>query len=151
MNQFTDVQFMTAKEKSLVLRAWKLFIKSGFNPDKFTNRLYEHLISQCSFIAHYNRGGFFETYFVDPNMTISFLRQFDREQGCVSVEYGMTYWIRDGNDVCSEYYDLNNAMVDTLEPFLKGAYAKLTDAATDNRTSMAERAATAAGGRFVQG
>jgi hypothetical protein len=26
----------------------------------------------------------------------------------------MTYWIRDGNDVSAEYYDLNNAMVDAI-------------------------------------
>ena len=33
-------------------------------------------------------------------------------------EYGMTYWIRDGNDVSQQYYDLNAAMVDAIADML---------------------------------
>lgn len=32
----------------------------------------------------------------------------------MSTEYGMTYRIRDGNDVSAEHYDLNNALVDAI-------------------------------------
>ncbi len=47
-----------------------------------------------------------------------FLDQFDQSKGCVSVEYGMTYWIRDGNDVSAAYYDLNDALVDAIADML---------------------------------
>ncbi len=30
----------------------------------------------------------------------------------------MTYWIRDGNDVSQQYYDLNEAMVDAIADML---------------------------------
>ncbi len=62
--------------------------------------------------------GFYETYFADPEALQRFLDQFDRSKGCVSTEYGMTYWIRDGNDVSEQYYDLNNAMVDAIADML---------------------------------
>jgi hypothetical protein len=85
---------------------------------RFTKRLYEHLIQHCSYIAHFCRRGFYQTYFADPEALQRFLDQFDRLKGCVSTEYGMTYWIRDGNDVSQEYYDLNNALVDAIADML---------------------------------
>jgi len=66
---------------------------------RFTKRLYQHLTLHAEFIAHFNRHGFFDTYFADPEALQRLLDQFDRSKGCVSTEYGMTYWIRDGNDV----------------------------------------------------
>ena len=115
---FTDAEFMTAAEKSNVLKAWHRFLRSGFEFRQFTKALYTHLIMHCSFIAHYNRTGFYGTYFKHPEDTERFFDQFDHLKGCVSVEYGMTYWIQGGNDVCAQYYDINNAMVDVLEPYL---------------------------------
>ena len=116
--EFKDVQFMSAQEKKRVLTAWDRFIRSGFEFAQFTKALYNHLIQHCSFIAHYDRGGFWATYFQDPEDTQRFLDQFDKSKGCVSVEYGMTYWIQGGNDVSSGYYDINTAMVDVLAPVL---------------------------------
>lgn len=117
-DHFTDAQFMTAQDKRKVLRAWVLFVRSGFKFTHFTKALYNHLIQHCSFIAHYDCGGFWHTYFADPGKTQRFLDQFDRLKGCVSVEYGMTYWIQGGNNVCAEYCDINNAMVDAIADIL---------------------------------
>jgi hypothetical protein len=50
---FKDEKFMSAAEKRLVLNAWKTFLKHGCQKDHFTERLYDHLIYHCSFIAHY--------------------------------------------------------------------------------------------------
>jgi len=115
---FKDVKFMSAKEKQTVLNAWKRFIKSGFSFKQFSKALYNHLVQHCNFIAHYNRSGFWGTYFQDPEDTQKFLNQFDRSKGCVSIEYGMDYWIQGGNGASAEYYDINNAIVDALEPLL---------------------------------
>jgi len=118
-----DVKFMTAAEKETVLRAWKRFVKAVATGtmeqrrNAFTKALYHHLSQHCSFIAHYDRGGFFATYFGEPEDTAHFFTQFDRAKGCVSVEYGMTYWFTD-----QDYSDINNAIVDAAKPYLDRIY-----------------------------
>lgn len=47
-----------------------------------------------------------------------FLDQFDRNKGCVSVEYGMTYRIRGGNECSAAYHDLNTALVAAIADML---------------------------------
>lgn len=118
MRKQSDAKFMSAEEKEAVLKSWERFIRAmaeGKSEDDlirlFSQGLYNHLIQHCSFIAHYNRAGFFQHYFAEPEMTLKFLRQFDGRGPCLSVEYGMDYWIRNGNDVCREYYDINQEMV----------------------------------------
>jgi len=73
MEQMKDVKFMTAKEKEAVLKAWERFMRAmagGKTAEElsrmFTEALYHHLIQHCSFIAHYNRAGFFQHYFEEP-------------------------------------------------------------------------------------
>jgi hypothetical protein len=109
---FTDVKFMTAKEKRQVLRAWETFLKNRCQRESFTKALYEHLIQHCSFIAHYDQDGFYQTYFANGEDTVHFLTQFDRSKGCLSVEYGMDYWLR------GDYADINNAMVDVAAKYI---------------------------------
>ena len=100
-----DTQFMTAEEKRKVLRQWTLFLKNGAK-DGFTELLYNHLIMHCSFIAHYDRRGFYSTYFGEPEDTIHFLSQFDNRNGIPkSVEYHMIGWYTD-----PDYNDINAEM-----------------------------------------
>jgi hypothetical protein len=104
--EFKDVQFMSAQEKELILKAWERFLKNGCQAQDFTERLYDHLIQHCSFIAHYNRGGFYETYFASGDDTTHFLSQFDNRNGIPeSIEYGMIYWYTD-----TDYNDINSEM-----------------------------------------
>lgn len=116
--RFTRAQFMSAEDKRKVLRDWVRFIKGGFELKHFSKALYNHLVQHCEFIAHYNRKGFYVTYFEDPEATQRFLDQFDRSKGCLSAEYGLTYWIRDGSDASAQHYDINNAMVDSIAALL---------------------------------
>ena len=102
-----DSKFLPAAEKRKVLRQWELFLKSGLQREKFTKPLYDHLIQHCSFIAHYDRWGFYSTYFENGDDTVAFLSQFDDREGIPkSIEYGMTYWLTG-----EEYYDINSEMV----------------------------------------
>ena len=116
---------MTADEKRKVLADWLKFLNGGLKIERFTERLYTHLIMHYEYIAHYSRQGFYEVYFSDPEATLRFLDQFDREKGCVSTESGMILWIRNGNDICQGYYDLNNAMIDALAPLLPNLHQSL--------------------------
>jgi hypothetical protein len=102
-----DVKFMSAKEKWAVLKAWELFVDSGFERSKFTKALYQHLTLHCSFIAHYNQEGFYETYFVRPADTIRFISQFADGR---SIEYGDMHWLNSPD--CS---DINQAMCSHMQ------------------------------------
>lgn len=128
MPEFWDSKFMTAKEKNMVLKQWRTFLKNGCKWDHFTDRLYKHLTLHCSFIAHYNRLGFYETYFQSGSDRLHFFSQFDLSQGGVSVEYGMTIWRK------GEYEDINTAMCKVFAEFCE----LLEDQATLNHLHEAE-------------
>jgi hypothetical protein len=112
LHEFRDVRFMSAAQKTTVLRAWIRFLKSGLRFDQFTKALYDHLIQHCSFIAHYNRAGFYSHYFEVGDSTAFFLSQFDSRGRCLSVEYGGRHWLS------GDYEDVNRAMIAEGEAFI---------------------------------
>ena len=104
--QLHDSKFMSAAEKSKVLKHWEMFLRSGLEKAKFTKALYEHLINHCSFIAHCDIHGFYTSYFESGDDTRHFLSQFDTRRGMPrSIEYGYPNWFM-GED----YYDINTEM-----------------------------------------
>lgn len=122
---FTSVQYMTAGQKKRVYDNWKRFVEAiagGVSGDDlarlFTQPLYHHLTQHCSFIAHYNRFGFFETYFQEPEDTVRFFTQFDPIGDQRSVEYGESWWVRGGNGTQEPYQDLNQAMCEVVRPHM---------------------------------
>lgn len=118
---FKSVKFMTAEEKEAILRGWKRFIKSGFDQRFFTKRLYKHLTLHCSFIAHYDKAGFYSTYFHHPEDAVRFIKQFDKDFDYISTEYGMDYWIK------GDFRDLNLAMCKEMEKSKKELYKRLQE------------------------
>lgn len=112
--QFSDERFMTAAEKKLTLSAWKTFLKNGCKLEHFTERLYHHLSQHCSFIAHYDRHGFYGVYFEPPNtQTFRFLDQFDPGKPGISAEYGDIWWLNSPTGC-----DLSRAMRQVAAPYL---------------------------------
>jgi len=63
--KMTDAEFLSAKEKQKILKQWELFVRKGFNLNKFTKLIYNHLHLHCGFIAHYDRFGFYYNYWND--------------------------------------------------------------------------------------
>jgi hypothetical protein len=124
--QFTDAEFMTANQKTLVFNTWKRFVEAvaaGKTGDEllkhFKEPLYKHLTLHCGgFIAHYNRDGFFGTYFEEPEDTVRFFSQFDPDGPMRSIEGGYDWWVRGGNGTQAPYHDLNNAMCEATRPHL---------------------------------
>lgn len=108
--ELRDAPFLSAKDKQLVLKHWGKFLAGGLKWERFTKALYEHLTLHCAFIAHYDRQGFYHTYFIDGDDTVRFLRQF---QGGRSVEYGYTHWLS-----CADYGDVNVEMVRIGETYI---------------------------------
>jgi hypothetical protein len=125
---------MPAEEKEKALRDWKKFIEHDFDLKYFTERLYKHISLHCEFIAHFNRHGFYDSYFANPESTIKFLHQFDRDFGCVSVEYGSTRWLSS-----EDYADINTAMVGALEPYKSNIYPRLKQKAKERKLAEIER------------
>jgi hypothetical protein len=119
MPAFKDSEFMTVRDKELVLAQWRRFVERGFNFEHFSDRVYKHLTLHASFIAHFDRRGFFSTYFDDPEATIRFLRQFDIDYSFISAEYGSSWWIE------GEYEDINKAMCEIVEASKSRLYAEL--------------------------
>ena len=121
--EMKGTEFMSAAEKRKVLRHWVKFLESGLAKDNFTKSLYNHLIMHCSFIAHYDINGFYDTYFTAGDDTNAFLSQFDQRNATElgrggkyvpkSIEYGMTCWATD-----SEYGDINQAMISLASPHI---------------------------------
>ena len=126
-----STKFMSAAEKEKVLKDWQRFIENDFDKARFTKQLYNHLIQHCSFIAHYNQAGFYGTYFENPERTLGFLKQFDKDHGCKSVEYGMDYWINS-----EDYRDINTAMIEAFEPCKAEIYPRLRQRARDNKIAQ---------------
>lgn len=111
---FRDGQFMSAREKRLVLNAWVRFLKNGMRFEDFSDRLYRHLTLHCSFIAHYDRSGFYQTYFANGEDAARFFTQFDKRGECHSVEYGGAWWLS------KEYEDINGAMIEEASEYIPG-------------------------------
>ena len=112
-----DSQFQTAAEKERVLRDWESFLKSGLKQGKFTKLLYRHLEQHCSFIAHFDRAGFFAIYFTSGDGKARFLSQFDQRNAKADGippgwEYGDTWWCR------GDYEDINRRMVSIATPYI---------------------------------
>ena len=143
MQEFKSVQFMPARDKERVFKDWNRFLvplaldEPGDEPDgRFTHLLYHHLPQHCSYIAHYNRHGFYVTYFADPEDAPKFLQQFDKDKGYVSYEYGGVWWLP-GAD--GDYSDINGAMCEAFEPKKGEIYAALHRRAIRQRESQLER------------
>jgi hypothetical protein len=134
-----DTKFMSAEDKRKVLRDWDSFLRLGIERKRFTKRLYHHLTQHCSFIAHFDRNGFYDYYFVHPERTILFLSQFDRNHPneLQSVEYSATWWLTD-----RDYSDINQAMCDIATEYAPHHYAKCYDAARQRDLAEAKRLLT---------
>ena len=129
-----DVRFMPAEEKWKVLRQWTLFLKNGCSKDYFAKSLYNYLINHCSFIAHYDRHGFYATYFEEPEDSIHFLSQFDNQNGIPkSVEYGMIYWYTN-----SDYNDINAEMCRIASRYIPDLIKKCQAAQQEKDVTRAE-------------
>ena len=113
MENFTDTEFMTAKEKTMVYKTWVRFIDlladgDIINAEKaFSNRLYTHLMQNCGYIAHYDKNGFWHTYF----------------EGYVNVDSFFKNWENDYKGWMNDYSDINKAMQEYVAPKIKDIIA----------------------------
>ena len=72
--QFTPTQWSTAEDKAVFAKQFVRFVISDFAAKHFTEKFYQRLSNTFSHIAHYNRGGFWETFFTTTADKVQFLK-----------------------------------------------------------------------------
>src|SRR6056297_1513523 len=110
---FKDVEFMSKDDKYKVAKLFKRFVQSGFKPEQFKKRVYEHLHLHCGFIAHYNINGFYHEYF---NGSKEDLKRFaEHFLNFEAMPYEDVY--NGGNVNYEPYSDISKCFADILIEF----------------------------------
>jgi len=115
---FTDAEFMTAKEKVLVLKSWTTFLKYGLQKKHFSKRLYEHLHLHSGFIANFSLHGFYSTYFEAGQDVLRFFDCF-----C-------------NHTAIADYADLNTAMREVYSKYQDTINKQAEDNITDRLNQL---------------
>jgi hypothetical protein len=71
--QFTPTQTERDIEKARFANQFVRFVAGGFAPHLFPDWFYTRLSLTFGHIAHYNRRGFYETWFTNPRRQLAFL------------------------------------------------------------------------------
>jgi hypothetical protein len=74
-SQFTPTQWDTAKDKAAFAKQFVRLVQSDFAAQHFTDKFYRRLSNTFANIAHYNRAGFWETFFTTTADKLRFLEQ----------------------------------------------------------------------------
>jgi len=71
---WTATKWDTPEDKARFEKQFKTFALRGFLMKDFPNTFYTRLSMCFGFIAHYDRSGFYSTYFTQPADTVEFLK-----------------------------------------------------------------------------
>lgn len=85
-DQFTPTKFSTAEDKAKFANHFVRFVEGGYKWSVFPKWFYNRLSMCFGHIAHYNRLGFYETFFLD-NATIA-----DFKRATMGTIYGDPAW-----------------------------------------------------------
>jgi hypothetical protein len=104
--QFQPTKWDTADDKAWFANQFVKFVESGFDQRHFTDRFYRRLSNTFGHIAHYNRLGFWETYFTTPAGRLRFLEiallhpcYGDPTWTYSDVERAIQVWLRESGTV----------------------------------------------------
>lgn len=126
-SRFTQTPWATPKDKLLAITQLIKFIESGCGATKFTKRAYDMLYLHCfGHIAHYNRSGFYYTWFSTPEQ---------RAEWVVYVRRGGAFGLHDERRT-DLWGDVERALLAWLDESGFGDY--LIQAGSDN-TERRER------------
>ena len=74
-SQFTPTQWSTAQDKAAFAKQFVRLVQSDFAAKHFTDKFYRRLSNTFGHIAHYNRAGFWDTFFTTTADKVGFLEQ----------------------------------------------------------------------------
>jgi hypothetical protein len=120
-DQFTPTKFDTAEQKAKFANHFVHFVESDFREMLFELWFYRKLSNCFQHIAHYNRDGFYETWFSTTEKRLDFLANAERGPAYgdpawtySDVERVLSKWVRDTN-ICNKYANLAYDQKQTLE------------------------------------
>ena len=107
--QFTPTAWDTAADKAKFANQFVRFVESGFKDTLFPKWFYTRLSMTFGHIAHFDRGGFYGTWFRSTRAKLDFLRQTVEWPGYgdpaftySDVEKAVAVWVRERKLV--DYY-----------------------------------------------
>ena len=99
---YTATKFSTAEDKAKFERQFKTFVLADFPASKFPKWFYTRLSMTFGHIAHYNQGGFYDTWFTNTQGKLDFLYRTaeypnagDPAWTFSDVERALSAWVRD--------------------------------------------------------
>jgi hypothetical protein len=127
-SQFKPTQWETAKDKAAFANRFVRFVQSAFALKHFTEKFYRRLANTFSHIAHYNRGGFWETFFTTTADKVRFL-EMTAQYPCYGdpawtysdVERALQQWLQ-ASCLLEKY---RQRLVDETEAWERGQLARL--------------------------
>jgi hypothetical protein len=96
-SQFAANDQYTAEEKAHFANHFVRFVESGFKPTVFPAWFYRRLSCSFGHIAHFNRNGFYETWFSTTRRRRDFL------QRCLSHPFYPAAPFSDAEDACRQW------------------------------------------------
>ena len=94
-------KYHTAEEKEKVLKRFQRFFERGCPISGFDRLLYIYASNMFGHIAHYNRSGYYETWFSSPSRIAEWLDRAERATifgdpafGFSDVEQAIQDWVR---------------------------------------------------------
>lgn len=108
-DRFTPTKWDTADKKAIFGKQFIKFVQSDFARSKFPKTFYQRLSMTFGHIAHFNQGGFFETFFTTTEGKVRFLSMTlahpcygDPAWTYSDVERALQTWLRE-HDVLARY------------------------------------------------
>lgn len=127
-DRFTPTKWDSADTKAAFARQFIKFVQADFAKNKFPKTFYQRLSMTFGHIAHYNQGGFFETFFTTTGGKVRFLRMTlahpcygDASWTYSDVERALQTWLRE-NDILSQY---EQRLAEEIEAEERAALARL--------------------------
>ena len=100
-DQFTATKWETASDKAAFANRFVRFVQSDFALKHFTEKFYLRLANTFGHIAHFNRGGFWDTFFTTTaekfrflEMTVQYPCYGDPAWTYGDVERAVREWLR---------------------------------------------------------
>ena len=116
-DQFIATQWTTEEEKAKFTNQFTKFVLGGFQEGHFPKWFYEQLSLTFGHIAHYNRNGFYNTWFADVEDQKRFIEQLclytptgDPTYSFSDVEYALVKWANDHKFEIDEVLQQNAAI-----------------------------------------
>jgi len=108
---YTPTQWSSAEDKEKFAAQFRKFVAGDFNRKDFPKWFYSRLSNAFGHIAHFNQGGFYDTFFMNARDKLQFIVQ-TLEWSChgdpaftyCDVERDLQQWIRE-RDFLSYYRD----------------------------------------------